>query len=124
MEKKYVKIQSTMNIAVTPGLQCSDYTDPKKNVADKLNIKPRWQNACIEIKMGVHYYPAEIANWNTVKALVKKNILTIGEVTTKIPDEDLAKEASKVDTKFEKGKAIMNSDVSKPAQKKLNEIGE
>ena len=124
MEKKYVRIMSTMNIAVTPGLQFSDYTDEKKMVPNKLNIKPRWQNATVEIKIGTHYYPAEITKWNTVKALVEKNILTIGEIVDKVPS-DLEKEATAISDKFEKGKAMMNADdKKKPQQKKLAEIGD
>ena len=54
---KQVKIQSTTTIHVSKNLVC--------------------------IKAGVDYYPAEIAEWDAVKALEKANVLTIGEVTEK-----------------------------------------
>ena len=125
MEKKYVKIQSSMNIAVTPGLQYSDYTKKDSDLPNRFNIKARWHNASVEIKTGAHYYPAEIVKWNTVKALADKGILTIGEYVESIPDSKLADEAEKVEAKYEKGKSIMEANaVKKTATKKLSEIGE
>ena len=120
METKFVRIQSTMTILVTPGLQLSDYTDEKKAIPNKLNIKPRWQNGSVQVKQGVHYYPAEITKWNTVKALEKKGIFTIGEVTDSIPAE-FQDETKKVEVEFEKGQKELNIDQPKKT-KKLAEI--
>ena len=119
--RKFIRIQSKMTILVTPGLQLSDYTDEKKAVANKLNIKPRWQAGSIQIKEGAHYYPAEIAKWNTVKALVEKEILTLGEITENIPDK-LQDETNKTAAKFDKGQKDMNTDLAQRKQKKLADI--
>ena len=119
---KFVRIQSTISILVTPGLQASDYTDEKKAVANKLVIKPRWQEGSIQIKQGTHYYPAEIVKWNTVKQLAKQNIITIGETVSQVPTEQ-EKETTDRTVAFEKGQKAMNVDVEQKRQpKKLNEI--
>lgn len=78
---KYVRIQSTMNITVTPGLQALDCTNEDAHIPDRLKVAARWTKATVKIKKGVDLYPSKIAEWETVKALAKKNVLTIGEYT-------------------------------------------
>lgn len=85
--KKYVKIQSTMNITVTGGLFAQDVTNADAHVPDRLKVQPLWPKTMIDIKEGVGYYPAEIAEWKTVKNLEKDKILTIGGQFDEIPDD-------------------------------------
>ena len=86
--KKYVKIQSTMNITVTGGLFANDVTNPDAHVPDRLKVQPLWPKTMVDIKEGVGYYPAEIAKWNTVKNLEKDKILTIGGEFDEIPSDE------------------------------------
>lgn len=79
-EQKFISIQSSMNITVTPGLHASDVTNEDAHVPDRLKVQPLWPKASVDIFQGVRNYPAEIAEWPTVKALVKDKILTIGPV--------------------------------------------
>lgn len=78
---KIVRIQSTMTITVTPGLQHKDVTNPDAHVPDRLKVSPLWPKAMVMIKQGVGYYPAEIIEWPVVKLLEKDSILTIGTIT-------------------------------------------
>lgn len=94
--KKYVKIQSTMNITVTGGLFAQDVTNADAHVPDRLKVQPLWPKTMIDIKEGVGYYPAEIAEWKTVKNLEKDKILTIGGQFDEIPD-DSGVDASKIE---------------------------
>ena len=77
--KDYVKIQSTTTIHVTPGLQYRDVTNPDAHVPDRLKVHPTWAKCVICITAGVGIYPSEIVEWDSVKALAKCNILTIGD---------------------------------------------
>lgn len=86
--KKYVKISSTIEITVTCGLQYEDHTNPDAHVADRLKIAARWPKCNYALHVGVNYCPIEIKDWKTVKALAKKNIITIGEEVDEIPVEN------------------------------------
>lgn len=86
--KKFVKIQSTMNIRVTSGLQHNDVTNPDAHVADRLKISASWPTTIVFIKEGVHLYPSEVATWNTVKALERDKILSIAGFTDETDDDD------------------------------------
>ena len=77
--KEYVYIQSTMDITVTAGLQNEDVTNPDAHIPDRLKVNPVWPKMRIMIEQGRHIYPKLIAEWDTVKSLVKAGILTIGE---------------------------------------------
>lgn len=78
---KFVQIQSDVTIRVTTGLQNKDVTNPDAHVPDRLKINPEWPKYQVLIKQGAHKYPAEIAEWPTVKALAKDKIITIGSVS-------------------------------------------
>lgn len=77
--KKFVRITSTKTIRVTPGIDFVDNTNVDAHVADRLRVSSTWAKAAILIKAGTALYPAMIKKWNTVKALVDDNVLTIGE---------------------------------------------
>ena len=79
-QKPYVRIQSTMNIQVTCGLNNIDVTNPDAHVPDRLKISPTWPTCIVKIDAGVGVYPSEIIGWPTVQALAKDKILTIGEL--------------------------------------------
>lgn len=86
----YIKITSTITITVTGGLDYIDATNLDKHIENRLNIKPDWIGEKVMIKKGTGIYPAEIASWNTVKALVKDRILTISEDASDATKEEIA----------------------------------
>lgn len=79
MKKNFVRIQSNETIVVTSGLQHIDVTNPDAHVPDRLKINPSWPKTTCQISKGVGVYPSYVAEWPTVKALVKDKVLTIGE---------------------------------------------
>lgn len=79
--KKFVKIQSDVNIEVTEGLQSIDMTNRDAHVADRLRVAPAWVQTRVMIKRGAGVYPACIQYWATVKALADNGVLTIGTET-------------------------------------------
>ena len=119
MEKKYVKIQSNETIKVTSGLQFSDYTDLGQPVPNRKNVKPRWTKGSILIKQGQHWYPGEIAKWNTVKVLEEKGILTIGTFSDTCDDEEVVKEAKKLEKNM---KEIKDKQTDEVKEKRLDAI--
>ena len=96
-KKAYVKIQSNITINVTPGLNHKDLTNKDSDIANRMKVKSTWPKAAVLIKQGQHWYPSDIVNWPTVKALEKDKVLTIGEYSDN-PNDD--KEVSK--EKFDK----------------------
>lgn len=96
MIKKYVKIQSNIDINVTAGLYNLDVTNPDAHIPDRLKVKPVWPKITCMIYKGVHWYPSEIASWNTVKALVKDRVITIGEYSDSCDDEKTVENKQKI----------------------------
>lgn len=89
---KVIRIQSSKTITVTSGLQYEDVTNKDTHVGDRLKVAPNWPKYSVQILEGVGEYPAEIANWPTVKALVEAGIMTISQVGEgKAKEEDAAK---------------------------------
>lgn len=85
--KNYIRIQSTMNITVTAGLQSINMSNKDAHVADRLNVKSAWVGTRILIHKGIGIYPNELKTWNTVKSLVKQGILTLGEEFEEVPTD-------------------------------------
>ena len=115
-EKDYIYIQSNISIVVTAGLQNENVTNPDAHVPDRLKVNPVWPKLRMMIKAGRHIYPKLIIEWNSVKALVKDGVLTIGEEVdspndTKVEEKnaDLKNELAKV----KKIKDINLDDVAK-----------
>ena len=79
-KKPYVRIASNTTITVTAGLQCLDATNVKSDIPNRLKVAPMWAKLTIDIKKGSFVYPSEILEWNTVKALAKEKVITIGEL--------------------------------------------
>jgi hypothetical protein len=85
--KKYVKIQSSINVQVTGGLDGIDVTDKNSNVSNKLKVQPLWTKERVVIKAGVGWYPAKVTNWASTKSLEKHKIITIGEYAESLPND-------------------------------------
>lgn len=90
--KNYVRIQSNATFMATGGLQSADFTKYDSDIKDRLKVQPLWPQATILIREGAHYYPAEIAEWPTLKNLVKDGVITIGELTDELPANEDASE--------------------------------
>lgn len=110
-----IRIQSNKTIQVTCGLEHQDVTNPDAHVPDRLKVSAEWPKCMVLIKAGVAEYPAEIAEWPTVKALAKDKILTIGEVV-----EPVTEEQKQTIEEFEHKEAS----VRKKKKKTLDEISE
>lgn len=115
--KKYVLITSTITIEVTRDLGSVNLTNPTAPMADKLNVKPAWVPFRYLIKAGTYYYPAQIKNWKTVKALESDRLLTIGAETDNCGNTP-KDEVEKIDEAINKMK---NADArNKQLEKQIN----
>lgn len=110
VEKEYVYIQSNMSIVVTAGLQNDNVTNPDAHVPDRLKVNPVWPKLRMMIKAGRHIYPKLITEWNSVKALVKDGIITIGEEVDS--PNDIKIEEKKDDLKAELAKTKKIKDIN------------
>lgn len=118
---KLVRIQSTITITVTGGLNYKDTTNPDAHVPDRLKVSPEWPKCMVQIKQGVGDYPAEIVEWNTVKALAADKILTIGEIKDAQSEEELKQIE---DFKLKEQSIKSNETKPKRTRKNLNELTE
>ena len=87
--KAYVKIQSSMTIRVASGHQYQDFTKKDSDIPNRLKVAPKWQDCMCLIKQGQHVYPAEIADWHSVKALQSNGTLTIGAFVDSVDDAEV-----------------------------------
>lgn len=120
--KRFVRIQSTTTIHVTPGLQYKEVTNPDAHVPDRLKVMPMWPSHAICIRSGVGIYPSEITEWAAVKALVDCGVLTIGEFV----DEGGSEEEKKIATtvpETEEGASTLDKKIKK-VKKTLEDITE
>lgn len=105
--KKFIKVSSSVNITVNAGLKSINMSNADAHVMDRLNVKPAWVGTNIDIKQGVGYYPSEIKNWNSVKVLVDRGVITIGEETDTCPDQEKVEAIkAKLQREMLKSKAI------------------
>jgi len=88
--KDYVQIQSDVTIEVNPGLLNQNMTKEDSDIADRLKINPIWPKFGILVKKGQHIYPSEVADWHSVKMLVKNKLATIGQYLDSAPSEVVA----------------------------------
>lgn len=88
--KKYVKIQSDRDITVTSGLDYKDITNKDAHVPDRLKVAAMWPKKSVIIRKGQHWYPEKIIKFRTVKDLSKLGVITIGEKSETIPEEEKA----------------------------------
>lgn len=91
---KMVQIHSNVTIRVTTGLQNEDVTNPDAHIPDRLKVNPEWPKYQVLIRAGQGLYPAEIAEWPSVKALAADKILTIGAIS-EVADSTLTPEQQK-----------------------------
>ena len=119
---KFVTIQSTMDIAVTPGLQALDVTNKDAHVPDRLKVQALWPRLAVMIYKGVGKYPAEIKTWDSVKTLVANKILTVAEESEEA-SEDEKKVAQKLEEDMKDVRAQLAA-LKKEKKKSLNEIAE
>lgn len=113
MGKKFVRIQSTMPIVVTGGLQNINATNEESNSPERLNIRQMWSSIKVQLANGIGYYPSVVKEWNTVKALSAKGILTVGEEVDEVP-EQFAEKANEIYDKL--SEAIGAFESAKKAQ--------
>lgn len=86
--KKFVRIQSEMNIEVTEGLQSIDMTNRDAHVADRLRVASAWVQSRVMIRKGAGWYPACIQDWSSVKSLVRNRVLTVGVEADECDDQE------------------------------------
>lgn len=117
-EKKFIRIESKMNITVTTELKHMDVSEPDAHVPDRLRIAPQWQNTTVDIKQGTGYYPAYIKNWNSVQVLSKANVLTLGEEVDECEGQQQVEEIIKdLDRNLEKVKDKSNGFISEKEER-------
>lgn len=119
MKNNYVKIQSTRTIHVNPGLTYEDVTNRKSDIPNRMKVNPTWPNMIVQIREGIGWYPAEIVNWNTVKALAADNIITIGEYSDDITDAEVIKKKEELQTEL-----AIQKQRAKKQQKDLESLSE
>lgn len=85
-EKKFVKISSSMNIEVYGNFESLAMINSDRKLN---NVKPGWAKIRVLITQGVNWYPSEILEWNAIKRLVEKEILTISEQRDTLNDAEL-----------------------------------
>ena len=126
--KDYVQIQSDITIMVTCGLQYQNVTNPDAHVPDRLKINAEWPKMSVLIQKGQHVYPSEISTWNTVKALEKDKVLTIGRFldVSEIEDESVKTVKSDLSRAINEYEAKTKSKLKEKEVKdiSLDEIGE
>lgn len=113
---KMVRIQSTVTISVIPGLHNKDVTNPDAHIPDRLKVSALWPKATVMVKKGVGYYPAEIAEWETVKNLVKDGVFTLGEIT-----DDTSSKAEEDTKKLDSAMAELTANETKKSRRKKTE---
>jgi hypothetical protein len=91
-----------------------------------LNPNPLWTKTRILIQKGIHDYPAEIKDWDTIKALAKNFIITIGEVKegelTDLTMEEAVKNKKQAESIAKEEKAV--TDKKKARKQKLEELAD
>lgn len=119
---KIVTIHSNQDLYVLGTFITSNPSTESK----PMNPNPIWTKTRILIKTGVHDYPAEIKDWDTIKALAKNFIITIGEVKEGELTDVTMEEAVKVKKQAEsiaKEEKIAN-DKKKARKQKLEELAD
>lgn len=122
--KDYVRIQSNQTIMVTGGLYYKDVTNKDAHIPDRLKVNPEWPRLTVLIKQGAHWYPSEIAEWATVKALAKDKILTIGEMSDLVDDDNAEEVKATKDTVISETKAITGTTTGTIKDVKLDDVAD
>lgn len=112
---RFVRIQSSRTINVTGGLQLINATNENSQNPDRLNVRPLWPDLTVLIKAGIGYYPAVIQEWETVKSLADREVLTIGKEVDECPNQE---EVEKVCEKIERAYKNVEKNAPKKQQAK------
>lgn len=102
---KFIRVQSDINIDVTPGLMYIDMTNEDAHIPDRFRVASAWIQSRISIRQGAHYYPAKIKNWGSVISLVDHGQITLGTECDEIPDAEEAKLAGDMLARLEREEA-------------------
>lgn len=86
--KNYVQINSQVTINATCGLQFKNKTNPNSRLENNMKIDPTWAKLCVVVKKGVHWYPSEVAEWHSVKALIEHGLATLGVEADECDDSE------------------------------------
>ena len=105
--KKFVRIESQIDIMVSAGLQSINMSNRDAHVQDRLNVKSAWVGTRILITKGPGDDPAEIQQWDAVQALAKDKKLTIGEECDEIGGDP------QVEAKVTEQKTKLNNEIKK-----------
>lgn len=111
--KKFIRIQSEKNIEVTEGLTHIDMTNLDARVPDRLRVASAWVQSRILIRKGSGLYPAIIQTWDTVLALVKDGVLTLGFETDECDNpeaEEMYKRVERAHMDYERRLAQTEAD--------------
>lgn len=117
--KKFVRVESQINVVVSAGLQSINMSNKDAHVADRLNVKSAWVGTRIMINKGTGYYPAEIKDWASVKSLAANKKLTVGEEVDEVPNdpeetEKVDKERNKLNNEIKKYKKLKSDTSTDP----------
>lgn len=85
---KFVKISASRPYRVFSGLQTKNKTSENPTNPNRLNVEALWTDNFVILKQGTWYYPAVVQTWDSVKALEKNEIITIGNEVDTIDDAD------------------------------------
>lgn len=102
---KFILIQSNQTVRVTRGLDVIDNTNYNSDIPNRANFRPNWTKSTVIIKAGQFAYPIEITEWQSVKALEKDGVLTIGK-ELEDGDAKIDENAKKADERLQEGKAF------------------
>ena len=111
--KRFVKITSTITIEVYCNLESVEIVNANKQSSNRFSSVGAWANVRVRIMSGTGWYPSEILNWNAVKALAAKEILTIGEQVNEIKDADKQAAAEEMEKMILKGKKRLEQEKTK-----------
>lgn len=116
--KEFVQIHSEISIEVYPDLSAIDTTNKAAHIADQFAAKPNWVHPIL-ISKGLHYYPSEIKNWKSVKALARKKLISVSEEVNEVPEAEQAKCAEMKKTISK----IANRSTEKKKSEKVESVG-
>lgn len=83
---KFVKISASKPRRVFSGLQTKNTTSDNPTNPNRLNVESLWTDNFVILKQGAWYYPSVVKTWDSVKALEKNEIVTIGGEVDSIED--------------------------------------
>lgn len=90
--KRFVQITSTVNIEVYRNLEAIQVVNAGNQKGDRLNAKSGWAKIRVMLSVGTSWYTSKILEWESVKRLAAKEIITIGTQSDTISNpETLAK---------------------------------